>query len=224
MRRLEQQAARAGHSSDPQIGLEIEDIKKEIEGYKQQVRKLEKQKQKAKPKLRCPYPGMKPFTGEYADYFYGREEEILRVLMDLNKGPNLITIIGPSGSGKSSLIFAGLLPALKKSALFEENFWRVEKIQAGLHPIEMLVEVLQGSVEQPEERIARLLDGQLVPNRKLLLIVDSLETLFTQVQSKERASFIKLLARISKIDRCKVLLLMRSDFYDDLIKSDRGLW
>src|SRR5215212_2091328 len=60
---------------------------------------------------RCPYPGMVPFSPDDARFFYGREPEIAEMLQRLRVGRYLL-IIGPSGSGKSSLVTAGLLPAL----------------------------------------------------------------------------------------------------------------
>ena len=58
----------------------------------------------------CPYPGMKPFTAEWG-YFYGRELESEEAVDRLRRHP-FLAIIGPSGSGKSSLLHAGILPAL----------------------------------------------------------------------------------------------------------------
>ena len=57
----------------------------------------------------CPYPGMVPFRAEDARFFYGREDEIGQMLAHLRL-QRLLFVIGPSGSGKSSLVAAGLLP------------------------------------------------------------------------------------------------------------------
>ena len=62
----------------------------------------------------CPYPGMKPFTAEWG-YFYGREMESQEAVDCLRRFP-FLAIIGPSGSGKSSLLHAGILPALTRCA------------------------------------------------------------------------------------------------------------
>jgi hypothetical protein len=64
----------------------------------------------------CPYPGMKPFTGEQSASFYGRKREIGELLDRLRGGERELYVIGPSGSGKSSLVDAGLVPALRGGA------------------------------------------------------------------------------------------------------------
>ena len=61
--------------------------------------------------LACPYPGMKPFSPKDAQFFYGRAEEV-RYMVEHLRNQRLLFVIGPSGSGKSSLVFAGLLPQL----------------------------------------------------------------------------------------------------------------
>ncbi len=62
----------------------------------------------------CPYPGMVPFGAAQARHFYGRDEEVARMVQLLRR-QRFLMVIGPSGSGKSSLAYAGLLPALEKS-------------------------------------------------------------------------------------------------------------
>lgn len=208
-----------GNTSDT---LQAEDIRKEIEKLQQQIHDEEAYSPKVIPSLRCPYPGMEPFNRKYAEYFHGREEDILRILMDLHKGSHIITIIGPSGSGKSSLVFAGVLPQLETSTLFDETSWRVEKTQADLHRTDILSDIMQKDAHQLNHFIDDLLDTQPVPKQKLLLIIDSLEAIFSQVEAEERATFITVLKRLSHIERCKIILLIRSDFYDDLLKSE--LW
>lgn len=61
------------------------------------------------PVLPCPDPGMEPFTEESCDRFFGRDGEI-EELLECLRLQTFLTVIGPSGSGKSSLVFAGLIP------------------------------------------------------------------------------------------------------------------
>lgn len=65
----------------------------------------------------CPYPGMVPFREQDSARFYGREDEVERLVKALRLHP-FLAVIGPSGSGKSSLVYAGLVPALRQSGLF----------------------------------------------------------------------------------------------------------
>src|SRR5262249_4619859 len=69
------------------------------------------------PRPPCPYPGMVPFGEADSSRFFGRDKEVQELLERLRLHP-FLTVIGPSGSGKSSLVFAGLVPALRHSGLF----------------------------------------------------------------------------------------------------------
>src|SRR5262249_10890674 len=62
--------------------------------------------------LPCPYPGMRPYSPDDADHFHGRGAEIDELIGRLRAGEREIYVIGPSGSGKSSLVAAGVLPRL----------------------------------------------------------------------------------------------------------------
>ena len=68
-------------------------------------------------RISCPYPGMVPFRADDARFFYGREAEIGQMLQHLRQ-QRFLMAIGPSGSGKSSLVSAGLLPRLARSSYF----------------------------------------------------------------------------------------------------------
>lgn len=70
----------------------------------------------APPSLQCPYPGMRPYTADDAEQFHGRDAEIAEILGRLRAGEHEIYVIGPSGSGKSSLLAAGVLPRLARGA------------------------------------------------------------------------------------------------------------
>ncbi|MCB0184825.1 MAG: CHAT domain-containing protein, partial [Caldilineaceae bacterium] len=76
----------------------------------------------------CPYPGMRPFTTEQADKFFGRDQEIDDAVHRLAQHP-FLTVVGPSGSGKSSLIYAGIIPALKQSRRFGDGTWTIKTMR-----------------------------------------------------------------------------------------------
>ena len=90
---------------------------------------LEQQEVPLKP-IPCPYPGMVPFHRgtEYDRFFYGRENEIDKMLQHL-RHQRFLFVIGPSGSGKSSLVSAGLLMKLSERSYFSQNFWRVKQMR-----------------------------------------------------------------------------------------------
>ena len=72
----------------------------------------------------CPYPGMLPFSAADASHFYGRSDEVAR-MVQLLRHQRFMMVIGPSGSGKSSLVYAGLLPELGNSRYFEDDYWLI---------------------------------------------------------------------------------------------------
>jgi hypothetical protein len=139
-----------------------------------------------------PYPGMKPFgapdTHSFTHFFYGRETEIEGLLRRL-RHPTHLFVIGPSGSGKSSLISAGLLPKLPESQYFSPGFWLVREMHPGDHPMHTLAQVLSGDLSQPAQALTNLLASS-PPAQRLLLVIDRFEEIFTQPTPEEQKSFI----------------------------------
>jgi hypothetical protein len=93
------------------------------------------------PRPPCPYPGMVPFHEADSERFFGRDSEVeeLRERLRLHR---FLTVIGPSGSGKSSLVFAGLIPTLRQSALFGPGKWLVRTLRPGEAPLAALAAAL----------------------------------------------------------------------------------
>jgi WD40 repeat protein len=164
----------------------------------------------------CPYPGLYPFNEKQALYFHGRRAEIQRLREAVESRP-LLMVIGPSGSGKSSLVFAGLLPELKKRT----PSWEVLSLRPQQTPASNLNRRLLGVIEQPEEAVARYLTSSYGANR-LLLIVDQFEECFTLATKQEREQFFALLQELRKVKTCTVVLTLRAVFLEDLMLS--RLW
>ncbi|MDM8564311.1 TIR domain-containing protein [Candidatus Halobeggiatoa sp. HSG11] len=99
--------------------LDATDAKLQKKAIQELCKELKKPLPVASPKPDCPYPGLEPFTE--SKYFFGRTEKITN-LLDKLQIHRLITIIGPSGSGKSSLVFAGLVAEL-------DTNWYVHKMR-----------------------------------------------------------------------------------------------
>ncbi|MBV7339579.1 TIR domain-containing protein [Chloroflexi bacterium TSY] len=79
----------------------------------------------------CPYPGMSSFSETNSPHFCGRSNEINYLQQSLRLHP-IIAVIGPSGSGKSSLVMAGLIPALRNDKhLFTAGEWNIKVIRPG---------------------------------------------------------------------------------------------
>src|SRR5262249_8455278 len=144
--------------------------------------------------LPCPYPGMRPYTAEDADRFYGRAREIRDLLGRLRAGEREIYVIGPSGSGKSSLVTAGALRQLARGASGLAPFVGRDR-RPGERPATRLGEALGASPGQPwvaAECIAALL-AHRAPNSSVLLLIDQLEELFTLASAEERTRFLAAL-------------------------------
>jgi WD40 repeat protein len=168
-------------------------------------------------RLRCPYPGLQPYSEDDRRVFFGRESEIQEILAKLaavktaRPGRELY-VIGPSGSGKSSLLFAGVLPRLKKD--FSPTECDVRPMRPGAKPTERLRELLRG----PAERFAANSPAHPV----VVLVFDQLEEIFALAGKGERAAFFAELRALRQDPRCVLLSTLRADFYDEFMNSE--LW
>ena len=132
---------------------------------------------------------------------------------------HFLIVIGSSGSGKSSLVTAGLLPKLDDTKNFPLGTWRVLTMRPGAKPIEELSRTLPGSPDDP----AAAISATLADSPKLLLVVDQFEELFSQIKdASTRETFIGHLKVLRSDPRCTVIMTMRADFYGDLMNS--ALW
>ena len=82
----------------------------------------------------CPYKGLARFEASDAEFFFGRERLVAELVTHL-VGAGLVGVVGPSGSGKSSLVRAGLLPALADGVLPGSDRWRQLLVRPGEHPM-----------------------------------------------------------------------------------------
>lgn len=78
----------------------------------------------------CPYRGLQVFEEEHAEFFFGRDADVQR-LLELLKTGRFLAVLGPSGSGKSSLVRAGLIPAIRRGALPGSDDWPVTVFKPG---------------------------------------------------------------------------------------------
>ena len=156
----------------------------------------------------CPFKGLAFFDRADAEFFCGRERLVSDLLARAVESP-LVGIIGSSGIGKSSLLRAGLLPALKAGALPGSGEWRQVMLRPGAHPRVELERALGG------ERLGEAL-GQLASGQRLVVAVDQLEELFTLCeQEDERAAFLEQLAAAAGDPQRRALVVasLRADFY-----------
>ncbi len=172
------------------------------------------------PRIPCPYPGMVPFQPEDASRFHGREGEIAQ-MVGLLRHQLFMMVIGPSGSGKSSLVQAGLLPELARSRYFEKGFWLVRRMRPGPAPSDALARVFdsEATADGPDlESVDRLLAAH-PPARRVLLLVDQFEETFAQAKHEEAGHFISALQGLRTRENLALVLTLRADFYPDLMTS-----
>ncbi len=171
---------------------------------------LEECHQHRAPPTPCPFKGLAPFESSDADFFYGREPLVSELIARLAEWP-LVGILGPSGIGKSSLLRAGVLPALRAGALPGSGRWRQILIRPGLRPIDELRRAFDGGLENA---LAELAAGE-----RIVIAVDQLEELFTACdRDAERGAFLEQLATATHDHERRVVVLcaLRADFYGRL--------
>ena len=163
----------------------------------------------------CPYRGLAAFEAADAAYFFGRER-LVGELAARTVQSGLLSIVGPSGSGKSSLISAGLLPSLAAGLLPGSERWRQVRMRPGEHPLLELGAALGVSPHPTSDRgdVATVIE-RATGAEPLVLVVDQFEEVFTTcIDDGERRTFIaEVTAAAERRDRVVVVLGIRSDFY-----------
>jgi DNA-binding SARP family transcriptional activator/WD40 repeat protein len=156
----------------------------------------------------CPFKGLAFFDRADAEYFCGRERLVAALITRLASN-TLVGLLGPSGIGKSSVLRAGILPALQGGALPGSERWPQFLLRPGAHPSAELARALDND----------RLDAALMaidPGTRIVVAVDQLEELFTVCDDEEeRAAFLDVLSA-SATDparRALVILSLRADFY-----------
>ncbi|WP_223638715.1 serine/threonine-protein kinase [Corallococcus sp. EGB] len=187
-----------------------------------------------------PYAGLSSFQEADADRFFGRTREIAALVNRINDRP-LLAVVGPSGTGKSSFVRAGLVPVLKRSG----TPWEALVIRPGRSPLSALASIVaplmssSTTIEddlQEQQRVVERLRAEpgYVGNvlrsrarrekRRILLFIDQFEELYTLVpDAQERLAFTACLSGIADdaTTPIRVILSIRSDFLDRVPEDER---
>ena len=191
--------------------------------------------------LVSPYRGLRPFREEDAPLFFGREV-FVESLVEAVSRRSVVAVIGPSGSGKSSVVMAGLIPKLRRDPAVT---WEVVSMVPGPRPLHALAAALLPLL-QPDAQIVDLLrevgrladalgDGSidvrdLVSHAlekqpgtdRLVLVVDQWEELYTLATDPlTTTAFVEGLLDASIHPDFRVVLTMRGDFYGHALAHRR---
>jgi WD40 repeat protein len=235
LRFLETQCAAYGTLAVPaHIALEREDAEQQLAQALAELRRLRPSPSADRP----PYLGLLTFQESNADLFFGRDALVADLVERVRRAP-LLAVLGASGSGKSSVVRAGLVPMLRGGALPGSQTWRYITLRPSARPLDTLAAELAklhgdptavaqyGQTLNTGERALLLLADALLDRangQRLVLVIDQFEELWTLLPSEQgqrdslrdqqHKPFIRLLlAAIAAPDTpLLVVLTMRADF------------
>ncbi len=179
-----------------------------------------------------PYKGLHAFQEADAADFFGRDQLVQSLIQRMKEDSpyqRFLAVIGPSGSGKSSAVKAGLLPAIRKGALPNSNKWYAVEMTPGSNPLKKLEDAILRVATRSEAALFKPLyesENGLVQtvnavlpshDSEFILVIDQFEEIFTLVADEDtRQHFINTLyqAVISPDSRLRIIITLRADFYD----------
>jgi hypothetical protein len=189
-----------------------------------------------------PYRGLDAFRPEHAHLYFGREQLISQLVASVATEPAIV-VLGASGAGKSSLVFAGLIPQL-----YRQGSWKVVTLRPGTRPFLALASALLPLLDPEMSEAQRLLEtprlAELLENEhllevvdrildrpgaeRLLLIIDQLEELFTLGEPPVARGFLDVLTQAVAAEgrhrspRLALVITLRTDFLDRALEH-KGL-
>ncbi len=182
----------------------------------------------ARKDISNPYKGLRPFSESDAEDFHGRDSLIEVMIRRLAAG-RFVAVIGPSGSGKSSAVRAGLVPALRRGEIPGSERWAIAGMLPGTHPFEALEAALLRAADDPPSSLVEQMRGddldllraalRVLPGEEdqLVLVIDQFEELFLLVErEEEKARFARNLIEGVEDPHSplRVVVTLRADFFD----------
>lgn len=172
--------------------------------------------------VECPYPGLAAFGMEQAKWFYGRDQLAAQVIETADKTlgtGGLLTVVAPSGAGKSSLLRAGVLPRIAAGGLpaLGSMRWPQVWLTPTARPVRALATGLAAVLDVDDRKAddpGQLVEHLRTSRHRVVVIVDQLEELFTLCRDDaERRTFVDLVDRLAAPGGGLVVCGLRSDFY-----------
>ncbi|GAB4379293.1 MAG: caspase family protein [Elainellaceae cyanobacterium] len=175
----------------------------------------------------CPYLGLRAFSEEDTDFFFGRDN-LTRQLVNALSQRSFLAVVGASGSGKSSVVQAGLLSQLRSGKVlpYSQQWW-MRVMRPGATPVESLIQQMVEGLPIPIPKPQLAIEGMLHlgvegfvhwlrsrPEPMVVLVVDQFEELFTLASELDRRRFLELVfgAIEHAGDRFKLVITLRTDF------------
>ncbi|MCB0211994.1 MAG: hypothetical protein KDJ52_21815 [Anaerolineae bacterium] len=235
LQKLQEQKAAYGVDTRPHVLIEIEDIEAENKNLQTTLASIQE------IASTNPYCGLFAFREEDAPFFFGREVFTQRLVKATNRKP-FVTVIGPSGSGKSSVVFAGLVPQLRS-----EGSCLIAAFRPGPRPFVELADALFPLLEPAATEVTRLIESPKLANafrhheidlfrvvnhilhkhgpaKRLILIADQFEELYTLNPEQEtRRGFLEVLLKAIKASSSEaglpftLVLTLRADFLEQAL-------
>ncbi len=182
---------------------------------------------------RNPFKALRAFREEDSGDFFGRDALVFEALEAIERR-RFVTVVGPSGSGKSSLVRAGVLPTLRSRRAEGSAVRLLSTMVPGSRPWEELESALLRVAANPPSTLIEQLrspDGlvravkRVLPNdqAELVLVIDQFEELWTQAADETRRSFLDSLADAARRQRSplRVIATLRADFVDDVLREPK---
>lgn len=181
---------------------------------------------------RNPFKGLRPFREHDAGDFFGRDLLVDQVAERFAGGHRLISLVGPSGSGKSSVVAAGLIPRLRDGSVeLAGRGWRVVLVTPGVSPLREAQDALRlsgatgglaGAASPGSDasgtapRTDALVPPDLPGDGPVLLVIDQFELVFELADEETASRFLKAIAAAARQPqgRLSIVLTLRADYYD----------
>lgn len=170
----------------------------------------------------CPYRGLFAFQEKDADLFFGRDQYTKNLLTAVKKQP-LVAVIAASGSGKSSVVFAGLLPQLRQDKSFN---WEIVSFRPGKNPFTALATALakvlpmapydlEVGLQKDQSFLYKNIETfiQQNPGTRLVIIADQFEELYTLASFEVKDFLYTLLQAVQLAPGFTLVITLRADFY-----------
>ena len=176
---------------------------------------------------RNPYRGLEPFEEADARDFHGRDAAIAE-MVDVLGRERLLVVFGPSGIGKSSVVKAGLVPALRRGAIDGSESWVITDMTPGSDPFEQLRTALArvavadlpdvvGELSWSARSLDELVRGVVPHGTNVVIVIDQFEELFTHTADEAaRRAFVRMLVDTTVQPEAvvRIIVTVRADFLD----------